>query len=77
MRTLALYWPALSSGAGSATDDRAVRLRSARHALGHQATISSGEAIEMETKSKDCSLDSFGVNSGVCSGWIMSVRAGD
>ena len=34
MRTLALYWPTLSRAAGGASDDRAVRLRSARHALG-------------------------------------------
>ena len=42
MRTLALYWPALSSGAGSATGDRAVRLRSARHALGRLSPLVAG-----------------------------------
>ncbi len=45
MRTLALYWPALSSGAGgagSATGERAVRLRSARHALGRLSPLVAG-----------------------------------
>jgi hypothetical protein len=45
MRTLALYWPTLSraaGGAGSATGDRAVRLRSARHALGRLSPLVAG-----------------------------------
>ena len=45
MRTLALYWPTLSraaGGAGSATGERAVRLRSARHALGRLSPLVAG-----------------------------------
>ncbi|MFM9166578.1 MAG: hypothetical protein ACKOQO_07200, partial [Candidatus Limnocylindrus sp.] len=50
MRTLALYWPTLSrtaSGAADAVadavaDDRAVRLRSARHALGRLSPLVAG-----------------------------------
>ena len=42
MRTLALYWPTLSRAAGGAGDDRAVRLRSARHALGRLSPLVAG-----------------------------------
>ena len=42
MRTLALYWPTLSRAAGGAGDDRSVRLRSARHALGRLSPLVAG-----------------------------------
>ena len=46
MRTLALYWPTLSRAArgadSAAGDDRAVRLRSARHALGRLSPLVAG-----------------------------------
>jgi len=45
MRTLALYWPTLSRAAGDAGDDRAVRLRSARHALGRLSPLVAGSDL--------------------------------
>ena len=42
MRTLALYWPTLSRAPGCATGERAVRLRSARHALGRLSPLVAG-----------------------------------
>jgi len=46
MRTLALYWPTLSRAArgadSAAGDDRSVRLRSARHALGRLSPLVAG-----------------------------------